>query len=95
MRSSIHSGIVDLGSHVAVEIHADARALRLVDEGESEKDRARVIQNLLKFYCGLLALAQDVRVYHELSDDDAQVLIHREPHRFQQVGITPILMQAF
>jgi hypothetical protein len=61
----------------------------------NQRKIARVIQNLLKFYGGLLALAQDVRVYHELSDDDAQVLIHREPHRFQQVGITPILMQAF
>ena len=40
VRAPIHSGAADTGSHPAVEIHVDARALRAIDK-ESEKDRAK------------------------------------------------------
>ena len=43
----IHSGTADTGSHPAVEIHVDARALRVIDKGESEKDRAEVQKTML------------------------------------------------
>ena len=43
----IHSGTANTGSHPAVEIHVDARALRVIDKGESEKDRAEVQQTML------------------------------------------------
>jgi polyisoprenoid-binding protein YceI len=36
-----------LGQHPAVEIHVDARALRVVDKGESEKDRTEVQKTML------------------------------------------------
>src|ERR1700722_16376835 len=44
---AIRSGIADTGSHPAVEIHVDARALRVIDQGESEKDRAEVQKTML------------------------------------------------
>jgi polyisoprenoid-binding protein YceI len=47
VHAPIHSGIVDTGSHPAVEIHVDARALRVIDKGESEKDRAEVQKTML------------------------------------------------
>src|SRR6202140_753934 len=47
MHAPIHSGIADAGSHPAVEIHVDARALRVIDKGESEKDRAEVQKTML------------------------------------------------
>src|ERR1700723_492516 len=43
----IHSGTADTGSHPAVEIHVDARALRVIDKDESEKDRAEVQKTML------------------------------------------------
>ena len=43
----IHSGMADTSSHPAVEIHVDARALRVIDKDESEKDRAEVQQTML------------------------------------------------
>ena len=43
----IQSGMADTGSHPAVEIHVDARALRVIDKGESEKDRAEVQKTML------------------------------------------------
>src|SRR5271167_1175040 len=43
----IHSGIADTGPHPAVEIHVDARELRVVDKDESEKDRADVQKTML------------------------------------------------
>jgi hypothetical protein len=42
VHAPIHSGTADTGQHPAVEIHVDARALRVVDKGESEKDRTEV-----------------------------------------------------
>ena len=47
VHAPIHSGTADTGSHPAVEIHVDARALRVIDKGESEKDRADVQKTML------------------------------------------------
>jgi len=47
VRAPIHSGTVDTGSHPAVEVHVDARALRVIDKEDSEKDRAEVQQTML------------------------------------------------
>lgn len=43
----IHSGTADTGSHPAVEIHVDARQLRVIDKDASEKDRAEVQKTML------------------------------------------------
>src|ERR1700686_4484057 len=43
----IHSGMADTGSHPAVEIHVDARALRVIDKEASERDRAEVQKTML------------------------------------------------
>lgn len=48
VHASIHSGTADIGSHPAVEIHVDARSLRVIDKGESEKDRAEVQKTMLR-----------------------------------------------
>jgi polyisoprenoid-binding protein YceI len=45
--ASVHSGTVDAGAHPGVEIHVDARALRIVDKEDSEKDRAEVQRTML------------------------------------------------
>jgi polyisoprenoid-binding protein YceI len=47
VRAPIHSGTADTGSHPAVEIHVDARALRVVDKEASEKERAEVQKTML------------------------------------------------
>jgi polyisoprenoid-binding protein YceI len=47
VHAPIHSGTADTGSHPAVEIHVDARALRVIDKGKSEKDRADVQKTML------------------------------------------------
>jgi polyisoprenoid-binding protein YceI len=47
VRAPIQSGTAETGSHPAVEIHVDARALRVIDEGESENDRAEVQKTML------------------------------------------------
>lgn len=47
VRAPIRSGTADTGSHPAVEVHVDARALRVTDKGESEKDRAEVQKTML------------------------------------------------
>jgi polyisoprenoid-binding protein YceI len=47
VRAPIHSGAADTGSHPAVEIHVDARALRVIDKDESEKDRTEVQKTML------------------------------------------------
>src|SRR6202795_5043397 len=47
VRAPIHSGTVDTGSHPAVEMHVDARALRVIDNDASEKDRAEVQKTML------------------------------------------------
>src|SRR6202158_111336 len=47
VRAPIHSGTADTGSHPAVEVHVDARALRVIDKDDSEKDRAEVQKTML------------------------------------------------
>src|ERR1700721_1101748 len=43
----IHSGTADTGPHPTVEIHVDARELRVIDKDESQKDRAEVQKTML------------------------------------------------
>jgi polyisoprenoid-binding protein YceI len=47
VRAPIQSGMADTGSHATVEIHVDARALRVIDKDESEKDRTEVQKTML------------------------------------------------
>jgi polyisoprenoid-binding protein YceI len=47
VRAPIHSGSADTGSHPAVEVHVDARSLRVIDKEDSEKDRAEVQKTML------------------------------------------------
>jgi hypothetical protein len=47
VRAPIHSGTADTGSHPAVEIHVDARALRVIDKNDSEKERGEVQKTML------------------------------------------------
>lgn len=47
VRAPIHSGTADTGSHPAVEMHVDARTLRVIDKDDSEKDRAEVQKTML------------------------------------------------
>ena len=43
----IHSGTADTGPHPAVEVHVDARELRVIGKDEPEKDRAEVQRTML------------------------------------------------
>src|ERR1700719_5427526 len=43
----IHSGTAYTGPHPTVEIHVDARELRVIDKDESQKDRAGVKKTML------------------------------------------------
>ena len=47
VRAPIHNGTAETGSHPAVEIHVDARQLRVIDKDASEKERAEVQQTML------------------------------------------------
>jgi polyisoprenoid-binding protein YceI len=47
VRALIHSGTAETGSHPSVEIHVDARQLRVIDKNASEKDRAEVQKTML------------------------------------------------
>jgi polyisoprenoid-binding protein YceI len=47
VRAPIHSGTADTGAHPAVEIHVNARDLRVVDPDASDKDRAEVQATML------------------------------------------------
>jgi polyisoprenoid-binding protein YceI len=47
VRAPIHSGAADTGSQPAVEVHVDARALRVIDKDASEKERAEVQKTML------------------------------------------------
>src|SRR5450432_360892 len=47
VRASIHSGTADIGSHPGVEIHINARELRVIDKNESDSDRAEVQKTML------------------------------------------------
>ncbi len=47
VRAPIHDGTADTGSNPSVEIHVDARTLRVIDKDSSEKDRADVQETML------------------------------------------------
>src|SRR5450755_4546620 len=47
VRAPIHGGTADTGSHSSVEIHVDARALRVIDKDDSEKDRDEIQKTML------------------------------------------------
>jgi polyisoprenoid-binding protein YceI len=47
VRAPIHSGTAETGSHPAVEVRVDARALRVIDKDDSEKNRAEVQKTML------------------------------------------------
>jgi polyisoprenoid-binding protein YceI len=47
VRAPIHNGTAETGSHPAVEIHVDARQLRVIDKDASEKERAEVQGTML------------------------------------------------
>jgi polyisoprenoid-binding protein YceI len=47
VRAPIHDGTADTGLHPSVEIHVDARTLRVIDKDASEKDRAEVQETML------------------------------------------------
>lgn len=47
VRAPIHSGTADTGSHPAVEIHVNARELRVIDKDASETDRAEVQKTMV------------------------------------------------
>ena len=47
VRAPIQSGMADTGSHAAVEIHIDARALRVIDKDASENERTEVQKTML------------------------------------------------
>jgi polyisoprenoid-binding protein YceI len=45
--ASIQSGTADTGAHPSVEVHVDARELRVIGKDEPEKDRAEVQKTML------------------------------------------------
>jgi polyisoprenoid-binding protein YceI len=47
VRAPIQSGRADTGAHPEVEIHVDARALRVMDKDASESERAEVQKTML------------------------------------------------
>lgn len=47
IRGAIDSGRAETGAHPAVEVHVDARALRVIDKNASEKERAEVQTTML------------------------------------------------
>jgi polyisoprenoid-binding protein YceI len=47
VRAPIQSGTADTGPHPAVEIHVDARALRVLDKEASDSERAEVQKTML------------------------------------------------
>jgi polyisoprenoid-binding protein YceI len=47
VRAPILSGTADTAAHPAVEIHVDARALRVIDKDASDSERAEVQQTML------------------------------------------------
>src|SRR5438132_12420387 len=47
VRAPIQSGTADTGAHPTVEIHVDARALRVIDKDASEKERGEVQTTML------------------------------------------------
>jgi polyisoprenoid-binding protein YceI len=47
IHAPIHSGTADTGAHPAVEIHVNARELRVADKDASEKERTEVQKTML------------------------------------------------
>jgi polyisoprenoid-binding protein YceI len=47
IHAPIHSGSVDSGAHPAVEVHVNARELKVTDKDASEKERAEVQKTML------------------------------------------------
>jgi len=47
VRAPIHGGTAELGTHPAVEIHIDARALQVIDKDASDRERAEVQETML------------------------------------------------
>jgi len=47
IHAPIHSGTADTGAHPAVEIHVNARELKVTDKDASEKERAEVQKTML------------------------------------------------
>jgi len=47
IHAPIHSGTADTGGHPAVEIHVNARELKVTDKDASEKERAEVQKTML------------------------------------------------
>src|ERR1700735_1660727 len=47
VRASIQSGTADTGTHPAVEIHVNARELRVIDKEASDSERAEVQKTML------------------------------------------------
>jgi polyisoprenoid-binding protein YceI len=47
IHAPIHNGTADIGAHPAVEIHVNARELRVTDKDASEKERAEVQKTML------------------------------------------------
>ena len=47
IRGTIDSGRAETGAHPAVEVHVDARTLRVIDKDASEKERAAVQTTML------------------------------------------------
>src|SRR6202795_264774 len=56
VRAPIHSGTADTGSHPAVEIHVNARELRVIGKDDSEKDRAEVQKTMLGRKCSIASI---------------------------------------
>ncbi len=47
VRAPIQSGTADTGSHPSIELHVDARQLRVIDKDASEKERGEVQTTML------------------------------------------------
>jgi polyisoprenoid-binding protein YceI len=47
IHARIHGGTAEIGAHPAVEIHVNARELRVIDKDTSEKERAEVQKTML------------------------------------------------
>jgi hypothetical protein len=56
VRAPIQSGMADTGSQAAVEIHVDARALRVIDKDDSEKNRTEVQKTMLEPECSIASM---------------------------------------
>jgi len=58
VRAPIHSGSADTGSHPAVEVHVDARALRVIDKDDSEKIAPKCRRRCWGRKCSIVSVIQ-------------------------------------